>query len=344
MNPKQKIVAFLSRRRTATGGELRKHLGLSRQALNLHLRSLVAAHKIAKSGTTRGASYMLARQAAQPLTLTRALQTRGCDEGRVWDQIETQLQFARILRPNVRAIMRYAFTEMLNNAIEHSHSDRCTIRMVVGPVYLSFEIRDYGIGVFQSIASKLHLPDEETALVELLKGKTTTMPEAHTGEGIFFTSRVGDTFSLRSHRIQIEWSRAKQDVFVSQPRFIRGTLVHFSLQRWARHTLEQVFSEFAPREYDYQFQKTQVLVKLLHPDYVSRSEARRLLTNLDKFREIVLDFRDVRSVGQGFADEVFRVFAHRHPGILIRPENANSAVMAMIRHVSRETSANNSPP
>lgn len=114
-----------------------------------------------------------------------------------------------------------------------------------------------------------------------------------------------------------------------------------SLQRSARQTIEDVFGEFAPEQYDYQFQKTKVLVKLLQPDYVSRSEARRLLANLEKFREIVLDFRDVRSVGQGFADEVFRVFASRHPGIVIRSENTSLPVTAMIRHVSRETPSDN---
>ncbi len=48
----------------------------------------------------------------------------------------------------------------------------------------------------------------------------------------------------------------------------------------------------------------------------------------------MLDFRDVQSVGQGFADEVFRVFARRYPAIAIKTENANSVVDAMIRHVS----------
>ena len=78
-------------------------------------------------------------------------------------------------------------------------------------------------------------------------------------------------------------------------------------------------------------------MKLLRHDYVSRSEAKRLLANLEKFREISLDFRDVRSVGQGFADEVFRVFAHRHPGIVLRPEQASPAVLAMIKHVRLAT-------
>lgn len=343
MKPKQQILTFLSRRPSATGGELATHLRLSRQALSLHLRSLLADNKIVKSGTTRGASYMLANRAGHPITLTRSLATKGCDEDRVWDEVEMRFQLKQALRPNVLTITRYAFTEMLNNAIEHSQSDRCAIRVTVRPGRLFFEIRDHGIGVFHSIATKLNLPDEEAALIELLKGRTTTMPAAHTGEGIFFTSRVGDDFTLKSHRIQIEWKRHKQDVFVSQPRFSTGTLVQFSLQRSARQTIEEVFGEFAPEQYGFQFQKTKVLVKLLQPDYVSRSEAKRLLANLEKFREIVLDFRDVRSVGQGFADEVFRIFAERNPSILLRPENVNPAVMAMIRHVRPQTGAGNMP-
>lgn len=310
--------------------------------MSLHLRSLLETHQIVRSGTTRGARYSVSGKAEKPATITRHLPIRDCDEDRVWNQLTAQLRLERVLRPNVVAIVRYAFTEMLNNAIDHSQAERCFIRFRLTPSLVSFDIRDAGVGVFHSIASKHHLPDEETALVELLKGKTTTMPEAHAGEGIFFTSRVGDDFTIRSHRIQIEWKRAKQDVFVSQQRYVTGTTVHFTVHRSAKHKLEEVFGEFAPAEYDFQFEKTRVFVKLLRRDYVSRSEAKRLLANLEKFREISLDFREVRSVGQGFADEVFRVFADRHPGIVILPEHASPAVLAMIKHV-RPTAPRDTP-
>ena len=177
--------------------------------MSLHLRSLLAIGKVVRSGTTRGARYMLASRAAQPTILARSLTTRGCNEDRIWDEVEIRLQLKRALRPHVLAIMRYAFTEMLNNVVEHSQADRCAIRVTLGQSLVSFEIRDHGIGVFHSIASKLTLPDEDAALIELLKGKTTTMPEAHTGEGIFFTSRIGDDFTLKSHRIQIGWKIAR---------------------------------------------------------------------------------------------------------------------------------------
>jgi hypothetical protein len=199
---------------------------------------------------------------------------------------------------------------------------------------VSFGLRDHGIGVFYSVASKLKLPDEDAALVELMKGKTTTMTETHSGEGIFFTSRAADRFVLRSHRTEVEWNRSRDDVFVSQRRYFEGTGVDFFLRRNTRRLLEKVFERFAPEEYDFRFQKTEVFVKMLKKNYVSRSEAKRLLTNLEKFSEIRLDLKGVKAIGQGFADEVFRVFAHRYPGIKISVENASAPVDAMLRHVA----------
>jgi len=125
-------------------------------------------------------------------------------------------------------------------------------------------------------------------------------------------------------------------VFVARRRYLEGTKVSFAIQCSSRRRLEAVFGRFAPEEYDFRFEKTRVLVKLLQRDFVSRSEARRLLANLEKFREIVIDFRDVNSVGQGFADEVFRVFAHRHPGVSITTENTNPVIDAMIRHATSQ--------
>jgi biotin operon repressor/anti-sigma regulatory factor (Ser/Thr protein kinase) len=336
---KRKILVYLSGRKSASGGELRAHLGLSRQALNIHLRRLVEDGQVVRSGATRGARYAMPGRAPAPAVASRRLPIRGLDEGRVWEDLAARLNLQRSLSSNLEVIVRYAFTEMLNNAIEHSESEHCVTRFTLGSGMIAFEIRDSGIGVFHSIASKLHLPDEETALIELLKGRTTTMREAHTGEGIFFTSRAADRFILRSHRIQVEWDRSRDDVFVSTRRMLAGTDVRFAVQRSTRRRLEEVFGEFAPAEYDFQFQRTKVLVKLLERDYVSRSEARRLLANLEKFSEIVLDFRDVGSVGQGFADEVFRVFAGRHPAIKITTENANPVIDAMIRHVASSGAA-----
>ena len=335
MSTKDRILAYLSRRSSVSGADLGRYLGISRQALNVHLRSLIASGKVVKTGSTRGSRYSLPSHPSASVATSRELALRGLDESVVYDELATTLNLRTVLRSNVEAIFRYAFTEILNNAIEHSGAGRCKsdIRLDAGAA--SFRIRDRGIGVFRSIASKLTLADENAALVELLKGKTTTMAETHSGEGIFFTSQAADKMVLRSHRTMVEWDRFREDVFVSQRRHIQGTEVHFVLRRDTRRRLDQVFERFAPAEYDFRFQKTRVFVKMLKSSYVSRSEAKRLLTNLQKFSEVTLDFKGVETLGQGFADEVFRVFAGRHPDVKILVENASPPIDAMLRHVVR---------
>jgi len=329
------IRQYIEERGSATGPELAEHLGVTRQAVSIHLRRLIDAGEIFKTGSTRAARYFPPQAAVPARRLKRDLMLANLDESVVYEDIAIALTLSR-LPDNTESIVHYAFTEMLNNAIDHSMADQCTIEVRLDTTRLAFTVRDSGIGVFHSIADKFELQDEHAAMIELIKGKVTTQPEAHSGEGIFFVSKAADRFALRSHRLQIEWDRDRDDVFVSEPRFLKGTLVEFQIRIDSRTRLEKVFAEFAPEEYDYQFQKTRVLVKLLQREYVSRSEAKRLLHNLDKFSEIELDMRDVVSVGQGFADEIFRVFASTHPKILIRPINAGAALKAMIRHVSKK--------
>ncbi len=329
---RQAICRFIEENGSATGPELAAQLGITRQAVSLHLRQLIGSGKVFKTGSTRAAQYFPAHAAPEARRVSRELVLAGLQESDVYEGVAVTLNFYQ-LRANAQSIVHYAFTEMLNNAIDHSMSDRCQIEVGLDAAKVSFRVKDPGIGVFRSIAEKLSLPDEPAAMIELLKGKTTTMPEAHSGEGIFFVSRSADRFVLRSHGLQLEWDRKRDDVFVSTPRYMKGTLVLFEIFRDSRTRLEDVFAEFAPEDYDYNFEKTRVLVKLLQSDYVSRSEARRLMLNLDRFSEIELDMRSVKQVGQGFADEVFRVFASKHPRIVVRAINASKAVEAMIRHV-----------
>ena len=67
----------------------------------------------------------------------------------------------------------------------------------------------------------------------------------------------------------------------------------------------------------------------LDRDPVARSQARRICARLDSFKEAVLDFEKVDIMGQGFADEVFRVYANMHPTVLLRPVNMNAEVQRM---------------
>lgn len=60
-----------------------------------------------------------------------------------------------------------------------------------------------------------------------------------------------------------------------------------------------------------------------------------MLHGLDRFREVVLDFEGVEAIGQGFADEVFRVWPAAHPETRLVPERMNATVAFMARRAMR---------
>ena len=66
--------------------------------------------------------------------------------------------------------------------------------------------------------------------------------------------------------------------------------------------------------------------------YMSRSEADRVLGGLEKFRKVELDFKGIRLIGQGFADEIFRVWQNQHPEVVLTAVNMNPTVEMMVNH------------
>ena len=69
---------------------------------------------------------------------------------------------------------------------------------------------------------------------------------------------------------------------------------------------------------------------------ISRSQARRIVQRVHRFREAALDFAGIRTIGRGFADEVFRVFANAHPHVRLIALHANEQVLAMIRRAAKK--------
>lgn len=102
-------------------------------------------------------------------------------------------------------------------------------------------------------------------------------------------------------------------------------------------TTKEIFDEYTSD--DFVFNKTKITVHLakdcLGHDFVSRSLAKRILMNVEKFKIIVLDFENIDNIGQGFADEVFRVFKNKNPDITIVPVNMNEEIEFMINRAMK---------
>ena len=107
------------------------------------------------------------------------------------------------------------------------------------------------------------------------------------------------------------------------------------LNGWQEKHLNDIFVAYQTSPEDYAFDKTEVFIKLyiMGTIYISRSKARRVLSGLEKFKTVILDFKDVPTIGQAFADEVFRVFKLKYPNIIIQPINMEEGVKFMVQRV-----------
>jgi anti-sigma regulatory factor (Ser/Thr protein kinase) len=234
-----------------------------------------------------------------------------------------------------RDICHYGLTEMFNNAMDHSRGTEARVGVRRTTASLELTIVDDGRGIFQKIADALGLADPRQSLLELSKGKFTTDPARHTGEGIFFASRMFDRYSIRSDELLFYHSTRSDDWLVeAEDKGFQGTRVSMALLLPSTRQMKDVFSRYSSGPDEYRFSKTHVPLKLATFDdeaLISRSSAKRVLSRVDRFDEVLLDFAGVRSVGQAFADEIFRVFGNEHPQIALIAINANEQVTGMIR-------------
>jgi anti-sigma regulatory factor (Ser/Thr protein kinase) len=305
-----------------------QEFGISRQAVNKHIQRLVEQKSLVTTGSTRSRSYQL-------YPLEKCVKTydlgNNLAEDIVWDSDIKPLILD--LPDNVRDIWLYGFTEMLNNAIDHSSGKEVLVQLERTAIDTEVIISDDGEGIFKKIQRELKLYDERHAVLELAKGKLTTDPDRHTGQGIFFTSRMFDEFAILSGMVYFshEFNKAEDWIF-ERDGFQSGTTVFMKLNNNTSRTAKRVFDNFSSGD-DYAFTKTVVPVRLAQygdEKLVSRSQAKRLLARVDKFRVVVFDFTGVEAIGQAFADEVFRVFRKQHPEMQIMSLNASQDVAQMI--------------
>lgn len=312
-----------------------KKFNVSRQAIYKHIKKLTGENALIAEGSTRNRRYKL-----HPLVQWHKVY-------KLSDELAEDVVWRRDIEPqignmpeNIVNIWNYGFTEMFNNAIDHSEAENIMVRIKKTAASTQVVIYDNGVGIFKKIQKELDLLDEKHAVLELAKGKLTTDPAHHTGEGIFFTSRVFDAFDILSGGVFFTHTFGEvEDWVLNGNRLSGGTFVWMKLNNHTSRTVKNVFDSFTSGD-DYGFTKTVVPVKLaLYGDdrLVSRSQAKRVLARIDRFKVVIFDFEGVESIGQAFADEVFRVFANEHPQIELIPLKANKNVRDMIKRALSKT-------
>lgn len=310
--------------------------GVSRQAASKNVRALIQEGILIAEGSPRNRTYRL--KLLVEIQISKTI-TNKLEENQVWQ--EDVVPHLKDIKENVREICHHGFTEMFNNVIDHSGSEKADIFIERNAVSVRIRIRDYGIGIWKKLQDRFHLADYRHAILELAKGKLTTDPERHTGEGIFFTSRMFDNFILESETLSYccfhfhESAKDEEWLFdVKESKELHGTAVFMEIHLASQKTTKEVFDRFASDLDEFGFTKTQLSIELAKYEgdhLVSRSQAKRIVARLQEFKEVWLDFRGITAIGQAFADEIFRVFQKSHPEVHLEWTNTTPAVENMIK-------------
>lgn len=311
------------------------NFGVSEDMAKRYMQECVQKGIVSKG--TGGSGYKLVRNEK----IWEYQNERGLSEDRVY--IADVRPFLQDVSKAAMTAWAYVFAEMMNNAIEHSRAKHIRVCMKKDFLYTEVSITDDGVGIFQNIRHYLEQKyqceaDNQDVFAELYKGKFTSAPTSHSGEGIFFSSKIMREFALWSENTIFSAGCGEKEKLV-QSHLISyytkgghiGTMAVMRLENDAKVKTNEIFDRYTTIE--------EGLVKTLIPiqevcaygEPVARSQARRILRRLEEFKEVTFDFAGIEFLGQGFADEVFRVFRREHPQVLLKSINANQTVQRMVQ-------------
>jgi hypothetical protein len=328
------IEGLFASRETITSGQVARAAGVSRQAAHYQLKQLERNGDVIHEGAGRGGRYRrrAQRQTKYPL--------HDLDEKEVWGEESSALKQMDLVvfdNPRVRPILNFVFTEMVNNAIDHSGGNTLTVRWFVNSKMIAFEVEDDGIGAFRNMRESRNLESDFDAIGEIAKGKQTSAPSQHSGLGIYFSSRMVSEFLLISGHLTWIVDNRRDDEAIGWLADERiGTRVRCEVDANTTLTPQAAFDTLTgPGAIG--SNKTTIRLSLFQEDdFVSRAEAKKLGSHLEAFATVELDFEGIESIGQGFVDELFRVWQNDHPQTHLVPVRANRSIISMIAMTAPE--------
>jgi anti-sigma regulatory factor (Ser/Thr protein kinase) len=310
--------------------QVAQRLCVSRRTAQRRLGKLVDTQWLLREGSSRRPTY---RPGAFRQVVRRYPLQGLCED----------LPWQRDFIPNfdlpmpARHLAQHAFTELLNNAIEHSGGTCVTVSMRQTPLQLQLLISDDGCGMFKRIDEAFQIEEPRLAMLALSKGRLTSHPERHTGRGLFFTARAADVVDLHANASAFQhrsWEPHQWHASRALPR--QGTSVYVAISLQTRRTLDEVLRAYSGDGLSLGFERTVVPLRLMAGELhglASRAQARRVGAGLDKFRRAEIDFTGIAEVGHGFADELFRVYLTAHPELELVPMHMSPPVRELIGSV-----------
>ncbi len=338
VDKKSLILKFISKNSETTSNEISNATGATLTYINRILNDLIDEGVIKRIGFTNNVKYIHVGNSYEDRNFIRKtfLISRNLSDNYPFEFIKNESEIFKDVKDNVIHIIDYVLSEMVNNTIDHSKGNKFLVIVKKRNKEIEISIKDDGVGALQNIKDKFSYSIDDAAL-HIMKGKLTTSKEFHSGQGIFFSSKPVKIFHLYANGRKIVFinNALEQDVYIKHIKEDKGTKIFFKMDLDSKKELRDIFKKYSDE--DFEFSKTSTIIHLYKhkDDLISRSEAKRLLIGLEKFKTITLDFKEVDIVGQAFCDEVFRVWQNRFPKVKFEVINANIDIMFMIDRVEK---------
>lgn len=338
MNEKTRIYEIISKNPGVSISEIIKLGNFSQRTYVSRLLSqLTNEHCIRREKRGRNVYYFVSDEV---VGLEENLELTGLHEDEIWAKLRKTTSFLNDISEQAENILYFAFTEMLNNAIDHSHSGVGYVKVWLEDEKLKFIVKDGGVGVFRNVMIKKHFTSETEAIQEIVKGKLTTAARRHSGEGIFWTSKIADQFRLKSYEYELIIDNNVEDYVIKKTeQNLIGTEVYFEIAKNTDKSIRKLFRDYTFDTENLTLDTTVIPVNLYSEGdiWISRSQAKKVLAGLEKYKKIIFNFAGVEVIGQAFADEIFRVFNIEHPDIILEPINMSDSVKLMVSHAVNDS-------
>lgn len=307
-----------------------ERLGVQRRCALRHLRELERHQWLRRVGTSRRLQY-------RPGALREVVRTYALA------QLQEDIAWSRDFAPSldvathVARMAQHAFTELVNNAVDHSGGTRVVVSMRQTATQLQLLVSDDGQGLFDVVGAHFGIPDPTLAMLELAKGKLSSQPGRHSGRGLYFTARVADVIDVHANASAFQQRQWQPDQWLPVRSACRGgTSVYVAICLDTERTLDAVMRRASLDGSGPGFDRTVVPLKLIAGAagvLESRALARRVAARLASFRRAEVDFQGIADVGYAFADELFRVFGREQPALRLEALNMTPAVAVQVEEI-----------
>src|SRR3990167_740279 len=149
MNISRFILNKLEIQEKVTVAEVVKATGFSRAYIFRFFQELIESGRLVRVGHANRSRYVFAtgkfiKKAKKTLlNFNRIFNNKNLEEDKVFSLIKSETGIFEGVKENIVHILEYAFTEMLNNAIEHSGSLKIKVLMKGDGKIIRFEVVDW---------------------------------------------------------------------------------------------------------------------------------------------------------------------------------------------------------